>query len=135
NRYPYRQGTRLAAGYARSIRRRARQARRAAGGRTRGSRGKGSASQRSPGRHLANCLSNGCRRIVPNKTFSRHRASRHQGGPNAPGRSMRTEQPTQHMSRTYKAVQATQPGTLEVVERSIVELACWQVRIRVEAWV
>jgi hypothetical protein len=37
------------------------------------------------------------------------------------------------MSRTYKAVQATQPGKLEVVERSIVEPAFGQVRIRVEA--
>src|SRR6266852_1208224 len=37
------------------------------------------------------------------------------------------------MSRTYKAVQATQPGKLEVVERTIVEPAFGQVRIRVEA--
>ena len=37
------------------------------------------------------------------------------------------------MSRTYKAVQATQPGKLEVVERSFVERAFGQVRIRVEA--
>jgi D-arabinose 1-dehydrogenase-like Zn-dependent alcohol dehydrogenase len=46
---------------------------------------------------------------------------------------MRTEQPKQHMSRTYKAVPATQPGKLEIVERSIVEPAFGQVRIRVEA--
>src|SRR5258706_518286 len=46
---------------------------------------------------------------------------------------MRTEQPKQHMSRTYKAVQATQPGKLEVVERTIVEPAFGQVRIRIEA--
>ena len=38
-----------------------------------------------------------------------------------------------NMSRTYQAVQATQPGKLEVVERSIVEPAFGQVRIRVEA--
>src|SRR5438552_15465938 len=37
------------------------------------------------------------------------------------------------MSRTYKAVQATQPGKLEVVERAIIEPAFGQVRIRVEA--
>src|SRR6266550_8825820 len=37
------------------------------------------------------------------------------------------------MSRTYKAVQATQPGKLEVVERAIIEPAIGQVRIRVEA--
>jgi hypothetical protein len=36
---------------------------------------------------------------------------------------MRTEQPKQHMSGTYKAVQATQPGKLQVVERSIAEPA------------
>src|SRR5437773_2299132 len=34
-----------------------------------------------------------------------------------------------HMSRTYKAVQATQPGTLELVEKPIVEPAFGQVRI------
>src|SRR2546425_5324994 len=38
-----------------------------------------------------------------------------------------------HMSRTYKAVQATQPGKLEIVEREIIEPAFGQVRIRVEA--
>jgi D-arabinose 1-dehydrogenase-like Zn-dependent alcohol dehydrogenase len=37
------------------------------------------------------------------------------------------------MSRTYKAVQVTKPGTLELVEKSIVEPASGQVRIRVEA--
>jgi D-arabinose 1-dehydrogenase-like Zn-dependent alcohol dehydrogenase len=37
------------------------------------------------------------------------------------------------MSRTYKAVQVTKPGKLEVVERAIVEPALGQVRIRVEA--
>jgi len=37
------------------------------------------------------------------------------------------------MSRTYKAVQATQPGKLEVVERAMIEPAFGQVRIRVEA--
>src|SRR6058998_4133588 len=37
------------------------------------------------------------------------------------------------MSRTYKAVQATQPGKLELVEKPIVEPAFGQVRIRVEA--
>ena len=46
---------------------------------------------------------------------------------------MRTEQPKQHMSRTYQAVPAAQPGKLEVVERSIVEPAFGEVRIRVEA--
>src|SRR5436309_15356206 len=38
-----------------------------------------------------------------------------------------------HMSRTYNAVQATQPGKLEVVERAIIEPAFGQDRIRVEA--
>ena len=37
------------------------------------------------------------------------------------------------MSRTYKAVQVTKPGTLELVEKPIVEPAFGQVRIRVEA--
>jgi hypothetical protein len=37
------------------------------------------------------------------------------------------------MSRTYKAVQVTKPGTLKLVERAIVEPAPGQVRIRVEA--
>ena len=37
------------------------------------------------------------------------------------------------MSRTYKAVQVTQPGKLEIVEREIIEPAFGQVRIRVEA--
>ncbi len=37
------------------------------------------------------------------------------------------------MSRTYKAVQVTKPGKLEVVERAIIEPAFGQVRIRVEA--
>jgi propanol-preferring alcohol dehydrogenase len=37
------------------------------------------------------------------------------------------------MSRTYKAVQVTKPGTLELVERPTVEPAFGQVRIRVEA--
>jgi D-arabinose 1-dehydrogenase-like Zn-dependent alcohol dehydrogenase len=37
------------------------------------------------------------------------------------------------MSRTYKAVQVTKPGTLELVERPIVEPSFGQVRIRVEA--
>ena len=37
------------------------------------------------------------------------------------------------MSRTYKAVQATQPGKLEVIERAMIEPAFGQVRIRVEA--
>ena len=35
--------------------------------------------------------------------------------------------------RTYQAVQVTKPGTFELVERSIVEPASGQVRIRVEA--
>jgi alcohol dehydrogenase, propanol-preferring len=35
--------------------------------------------------------------------------------------------------RTYQAVQVTKPGTLEPVERSIIEPASGQVRIRVEA--
>jgi alcohol dehydrogenase, propanol-preferring len=37
------------------------------------------------------------------------------------------------MSRTYKAVQVTKPGTLELVEKPTVEPAFGQVRIRVEA--
>ena len=37
------------------------------------------------------------------------------------------------MSRTYKAVQVTKPGTLELVERPIIEPAFGQVRIQVEA--
>jgi propanol-preferring alcohol dehydrogenase len=37
------------------------------------------------------------------------------------------------MSRTYKAVQVTKPGTLELVERPIIEPGFGQVRIRVEA--
>ena len=37
------------------------------------------------------------------------------------------------MSRTYRAVQATKPGKLEVVERETIEPALGQVRIRVEA--
>src|SRR5437660_12368456 len=37
------------------------------------------------------------------------------------------------MSRTYKAVQATKPGTLELVERPIIEPSFGQVRIRVQA--
>jgi D-arabinose 1-dehydrogenase-like Zn-dependent alcohol dehydrogenase len=37
------------------------------------------------------------------------------------------------MSGTYKAVQVTKPGTLELVERPIVEPSFGQVRIRVEA--
>jgi len=37
------------------------------------------------------------------------------------------------MSRTYKAVQATKAGTLELVERPIIEPSFGQVRIRVEA--
>jgi hypothetical protein len=37
------------------------------------------------------------------------------------------------MSRTYRAVQVTQPGKLEVVERTMVEPSFGQVRIRVEA--
>jgi len=37
------------------------------------------------------------------------------------------------MNRTYKAVQVTKPGKLEVVERAIVEPALGQVRISVEA--
>src|SRR5437773_10126546 len=39
------------------------------------------------------------------------------------------------MSRTYKAVQATQPGKLEVVERARIEPALGEVRMRVEACV
>jgi len=46
---------------------------------------------------------------------------------------MKTEQPKQRISRTYKAVQVTQPGKLEIVEREIIEPAFGQVRIRVEA--
>ena len=37
------------------------------------------------------------------------------------------------MSRTYKAVQVTQPGKFEVVERAVIEPAFGKVRIRVEA--
>lgn len=37
------------------------------------------------------------------------------------------------MSGTYKAVQVTKPGKLEVVERAVIEPAFGQVRIRVEA--
>src|SRR5438477_3318314 len=37
------------------------------------------------------------------------------------------------MSRTYKAVQVTKPGTMELVERPIAEPGAGQVRIRVEA--
>jgi alcohol dehydrogenase, propanol-preferring len=37
------------------------------------------------------------------------------------------------MNRTYKPAQVTQPGKLEVVERTMVEPAFGQVRIRVEA--
>jgi D-arabinose 1-dehydrogenase-like Zn-dependent alcohol dehydrogenase len=37
------------------------------------------------------------------------------------------------MSRTYRAVQVTKPGKLEVVEREMIEPAFGQVRIRVEA--
>jgi len=37
------------------------------------------------------------------------------------------------MSPTYKAVQVTKPGKLEVVEKPITEPAFGQVRIRVEA--
>jgi alcohol dehydrogenase, propanol-preferring len=37
-----------------------------------------------------------------------------------------------HMSHTYTAVQVTKPGTLELVEKPIVEPAFGQVRIRVE---
>ena len=39
----------------------------------------------------------------------------------------------QRMNRTYKAAQVTQPGKFEVVERTLVERAFGQVRIRVEA--
>jgi propanol-preferring alcohol dehydrogenase len=37
------------------------------------------------------------------------------------------------MNRTYKAVQVTKPGKLEMVERAVTEPAAGQVRIRVEA--
>src|SRR5258707_10777782 len=37
------------------------------------------------------------------------------------------------MNRTYRAVQVTQPGKLEVVERTLVEPSFGQVRIKVEA--
>jgi propanol-preferring alcohol dehydrogenase len=37
------------------------------------------------------------------------------------------------MTRTYKAVQVTKPGTLELVERTVVEPVYGQVRIRIEA--
>lgn len=37
------------------------------------------------------------------------------------------------MSRTYKAVQVTKPGALELVERPIAEPGSGQVRIRVES--
>ena len=37
------------------------------------------------------------------------------------------------MSRTYKAVQVTKPGKLELVERAMIDPAFGQVRIRVEA--
>src|SRR3989475_272581 len=48
-------------------------------------------------------------------------------------KSKKSKTKGKHMSRTYKAVQATQPGKLEVVERAIIEPAVGQVRIRVEA--
>src|SRR5205809_2527560 len=48
-------------------------------------------------------------------------------------KSKKSKTKGKHMSRTYKAVQATQPGKLEVVERAIIEPAFGQVRIRVEA--
>src|SRR6266852_1799057 len=44
-----------------------------------------------------------------------------------------TENERKHMSRTYKAVQVTKPGKLEVVERTVIEPAFGQVRIHVEA--
>ena len=37
------------------------------------------------------------------------------------------------MSRTYRAVQVTKPGKLEIIEREMIEPAFGQVRIRVEA--
>src|SRR2546427_3184600 len=48
-------------------------------------------------------------------------------------KSKKSKTKGKHMSRTYKAVQVTKPGKLEVVERAIVEPAFGQVRIRVEA--
>jgi propanol-preferring alcohol dehydrogenase len=48
-------------------------------------------------------------------------------------KSKKNKNERQHMSRTYRAVQVTQPGKLEVVERAMVEPAFGQVRIRVEA--
>src|SRR5258707_15341097 len=38
-----------------------------------------------------------------------------------------------YMTRTYKAVQVTKPGKLEVVERAMIEPGFGQVRVRVEA--
>src|SRR5438093_10571810 len=48
-------------------------------------------------------------------------------------KSKKSKTKGKHMSRTYKAVQATQTGKLEFVERAIIEPAFGQVRIRVEA--
>src|SRR5260221_14186194 len=48
-------------------------------------------------------------------------------------KGQKTKDERQRMNRTYKAVQVTQAGKLEAVERSIVEPAFGQVRIRVEA--
>jgi D-arabinose 1-dehydrogenase-like Zn-dependent alcohol dehydrogenase len=45
----------------------------------------------------------------------------------------KTKDERQRMNRTYKAAQVTQPGKLEVVERTMVEPGFGQVRIRVEA--
>src|SRR5260221_3119992 len=48
-------------------------------------------------------------------------------------KGQKTKDERQRMNRTYKAVQVTQAGKLEVVERAIVEPGFGQVRIRVEA--
>src|SRR5947199_4928648 len=48
-------------------------------------------------------------------------------------KSKKSKAKGKHMSRTYKAAQATQPGKLEVVERAMIEPAFGQVRIRIEA--
>jgi D-arabinose 1-dehydrogenase-like Zn-dependent alcohol dehydrogenase len=47
--------------------------------------------------------------------------------------TFQTRRQAPDMNQTYKAVQATKPGKLEIVERAILEPGFGQVRIRVEA--
>src|SRR5882672_7069085 len=47
--------------------------------------------------------------------------------------TFQTRRQAPDMNQTYKAVQATKPGKLEIVERAIIEPGFGQVRIRVEA--